>query len=273
MVQTLYTAGSELRRPGRFVSDAVADLRRSARVAWALFRSNLRVRYRRSWFGYLWLLLPAIGAAAICAFMRGQKVFAVSPTQLPYPLFVLAGMILWQSFVEALNMPLQHLAAARQTITRSPVPHEAVLLAGALELALNAAIRLIPLAAMIVLVGTPLEWSMLAFPLGIGVIALLGVTAGLLLAPLGMLYDDVGRALLLGTGFLFFLTPVLYPIRVSGLFRLNLVAPLLDTSRGWLAGGGVGPAFLLVTALSAVTLPLAWLFYRLARPHVAARLG
>ncbi|HEX9954790.1 MAG TPA: ABC transporter permease [Allosphingosinicella sp.] len=273
MGEIVYSAAPELRSPGRFCRAAAADLRAGLPIGWRLFRSNLRVRYRRSWFGYVWLLLPALGTAAIAAFVQSQRIVGLGETELPYPAFVLAGMILWQVFVEALNAPLQQLQAGRQLLTRSQVPHEALILAGLFELMLNAAVRLIVLAAALAVLGVAFHATLLLVPLAALSLALLGLAVGLAVAPLGMLYDDVSRAMTLGLGFAFFLTPILYPIAAGSPLRFNPLAPALENARQWIAGDGAAPGFFLVTAASAALLVLAWLFYRLARPHFISRLG
>src|SRR6185369_17918448 len=148
MTETVYTAHSDLRHPGHFVAEALHDLRRSPAVAWRLFRSNVQARHRRTWLGYLWLLLPAIGTTAAWVYVQSRHVVATAPTDLPYPLHVFAGTIFWQLFVDALNAPLQQLTASRAVITRSRVPHEAFLLAGLFETLMNCAVRvalLVPL--------------------------------------------------------------------------------------------------------------------------------
>ena len=273
MSETVYSPRPELRRPRLFLAAALHDLRCSGPIAWRLFRSNLRVRYRRSWLGYVWLLLPALGTAAICAFMQARRIVAVAPTELPYPVFVLAGMILWQLFVEAVNAPLQQLNAGRQMITRSRVPHEALIGAGLLEIGLNFLIRLAVLAAVLFLFRVDVAPSALLFPAGGLAIAMLGLAFGLLLTPAGLLYDDVSRGIALVTTFGLFLTPILYPLPASGPFRLNPVTPLLETSRNWLLHGGLGAGFVAVVLAGLATLAFAWLVYRLARPHLVARLG
>jgi lipopolysaccharide transport system permease protein len=273
MREVVYNAEPELRRPGLFLVAAAGDLRAALPLGWRLFRSNLRVRYRRSWLGYVWLLLPALGTAALAAFIQSRRIVTVAPTELPYPLFVLAGIILWQLFGEALNAPLQQLQAGRQLVTRSRVPHEALVTAGVLEVLLNAVIRLAVLAAALPWFDVGFTASMLLVPLGAVVLALLGLGAGLLLAPLGLLYDDVGRGLALLLSFGFFVTPIVYPIPSGSMLRFNPLAPPIETVRHWIAGTGAAPGFWPVAAGGAALLLLAWLFYRLARPHFTARLG
>ena len=273
MKETVYSSAPALSRPRHFLREALRDLRSSRAAATALFLANLRAQHRRAWLGYVWLLIPAAGVAAICAFILSRRIVSVGPTELSYPLFVLTGMVLWQAFVDGLNAPLEQLGRARQLIARSAMPHEVVFGAGLLQAGLNAAIRLAVLAVVLVAAGPPLAVSALLFPLGLAALILLGFAVGLLVAPFGLLYDDVGRALLLATTLLFFVTPVVYPLPADGLFRLNPVASLIGTARSWLIGDGTSPTFLIVAGGTVGLLVLAWLLYRIARPHVIARLG
>lgn len=273
MHETLYSARSPLRHPVRFIADAVSDLRRSPGIAWRLFRRNMQARYRRAWLGYLWLLLPSIGSTLVWGYVKSRQIVGIGSTDVPYPVYVFSGTVLWQVFVESFNAPLQQLTAGRQLITRSRVPHEALILAGVLEVVLNAAVRLLLLLPLMVAFSVPIGPQVLLVPFGLSALVLLGLALGILVAPVGMLYDDVSRGIALVAGFWFFLTPVVYPASSLGVLRLNPVTPLLDTTRNWLTcGHGVG-SFGLVTGLSTITLVAALLLERLARPHVVARLG
>jgi lipopolysaccharide transport system permease protein len=273
MSEIVYTSESQLRHPRRFLAEAFADLRRAPSVAWRLFRSHAQARHRRTALGYLWLLLPTLATTLIWVYVQSRRIIAIETTAIPYPIYVLTGMICWQVFVDALNAPLQQLTAARQTITRSRVPHEALILAGVFDVLLNCAVRLLVLAAALIAFQVPLAATALLLPIGLGALALLGFALGLLAVPLGMLYDDVSRALLMIATFWFFLTPVIYPTPSAGIVRLNPVTPLLDTTRSWLLGGAPTNGFAAVTIFAIATLIVAWLFHRLARPHLVARLG
>lgn len=219
MPETRYDARSALRRPAAFVGSALADLRSGLGLAGWLLRSNLRVRYRRAWLGYFWLLLPAAGAALVSALVRSSHAVSTIPTGLPYPVFVLTGMMLWQVFVEALNAPMSQLGAARPMITRTRVPHEALLIAGLLEVLVNCAARLVVLGLVLALFRVTVAPTILLMPLGVVALALLGTAIGLLVTPLGLLYDDIGRGLGLGVMFWFFLTPILIRFRGAALGR------------------------------------------------------
>ena len=274
MTETVYSADSELRHPARFLTSAKEDLRHTAAIAWQLFRRNVQARYRRSWLGYAWLLLPIIGTTLVLVFIHGRRIIVIAPPEIPYPVHVLAGMALWLTFLDALNAPLQSLGAGRQLVTRSRVPLEAIILAGVLEALLNCAARLLVLAVVLFAYDVPIGSGLLLAPIGIAALTLLGLAFGVFLAPAGLLYEDVNRAVAMVTGFWFFLTPVIYRAPEEGILRLNPVTPLLETTRAWLTSSTPAlDGFAIVSAAAAALLLVAWALLRLARPHLVERLG
>lgn len=278
MQEAIYSADSQLRAPGRFAAGVRADLRVAPGLAWRLFLHGLRAGYRQSWLGYLWLLLPPAATTLTWVYLNRAGVLSVGETGVPYPVYVLTGTLLWQVFAEALRSPLQQLSSARNILSKSRVPHEAFLLAGLFEVVFNFAVRLAVALPVFLWLGTPPASSALIAPLGVASLLALGFSIGLLLTPAGLLYQDVSRGLSLVVGFWFFLTPVIYPhterwaASLPG--TLNPVTPLLSTTRVWLTRGAAPPAraFLPVVLLTSICLGAAWLCYRLARPHLIARL-
>jgi lipopolysaccharide transport system permease protein len=268
-----YTALPALSAPGAFLMEAFAQLRQALPIVWPLFLSQLRARHRALLLSYLWLLLPAVAAAAICTYLQSLRVIATGQTELPYALHVLTGVLLWQLLVDAVQAPLHQLRASRQLIIHSKVPHEALILAGALEALVNCGARLIVLAAVLPFYGIFPSLAWMALPIALISLLILGLAVGLLIAPWGLLYDDVSHAVTLGLGLAFFLTPIFYAAPPDGPLGYNPAAVLIEAARAWLAGGPTGAGLWVVAAASWFVLILGWLLYRMARPHVLARLG
>jgi lipopolysaccharide transport system permease protein len=274
MKETIYSAGAAWRHPSRFFDSAKEDLRQTLAIAWQLFLRNVQVRYRRAWLGYAWLLLPAVATTMVWVYIQSRRIVVIAPTEVPYPVHVLAGMALWQTFVDALNAPLQQLRAGRQLITRTRVPQEALVLSGVLETFLNCGARLLILGVLLFAYDVRVGPAVLLAPFGIAALVLLGLAGGLLLAPAGLLYEDVTRAIGMATGLWFFLTPVVYRAPEEGILRFNPVTPLLETTRTWLtSSGSMTGGFVPVTVAAAILLLVGWVFLRIARPHVVVRLG
>jgi lipopolysaccharide transport system permease protein len=56
--------------------------------------------------------------------------FTVGKTAVPYGLFVLCGVTLWQAFADALSAPMRMVQQATVMVTRVKFPREALILAG-----------------------------------------------------------------------------------------------------------------------------------------------
>ncbi|MGE5489772.1 MAG: ABC transporter permease [Actinomycetota bacterium] len=273
MPEIRYTALPELRHPERFLAAAAQDFRAAFLIAWHMQLGHIRARHRSSRLASLWHLVPTVATTLACIHLRSLNVVTASPTELPYPVFVLAGVILWQVFLDALNAPLQHLSTARQMITRSTIPHEAIMVAGLLDVLMNCALRWLILAGALIAFGVPVAPTALLIPLGIGSLVLMGFTLGLLATPFGLLYEDIERGISAIAMLWFFLTPVAYVAPKDSVLAFNPLTPLIQTSRAWLLGPSPMGDLAAVTVGNLVFLVLAWLLYRLARPHIVARLG
>lgn len=240
-------------------------------VAAILLRTNLRSRYRRTLFGYAWLAVPGLVSAIAFSLLRKGELLVIGPVQLPYPLFVLSGVFLWQAFVDALNLPTQQLIQQRRFLSLVPAPFEAVVLAALGEILLISAVRFAILLAAMAVFALPVHASWLLMPAAMLCMVAIGLVAGLFLAPFAQLYDDVASLTGLVATFGIFLGPVFYPVPDHSWFALNPLGWPIEAMRDWMAGSVAdsGVVWLWLAAL-ALLVPIWWL-NRLSRPHIAAR--
>lgn len=277
--KTIYSPDSYLRNPNLLAREMLSDLIACRGLAWRLFIRNVSAQYRQTILGYLWAFLPPLFTMAVWVFLNSQKIIRVEDPGMPYPVFVLTGIVLWQTFVDALNSPLKVVTESKAMLAKINFPREALILAGLGEVLLNFLIRIF------LLVGV-MAWFQVSVPATIplvlpGVLALivLGLTFGILLTPLGVLYNDIGRSVMIFAQIWFFLTPVIYPLPKSGfaatLTQLNPVTPVLVTVREWLTLGSTSQltSFMVVTSFALLFLTLGWLLYRIAMPHLIARIS
>ncbi|HXH22450.1 MAG TPA: ABC transporter permease [Dehalococcoidia bacterium] len=240
---------------------------------------DLSGQYRQSLLGYAWAFTPPLAMAVGFTLARESGVLSIGPTDLPYPAYVLFGTVLWQIFTEALLGPVQALIAARSIMAKLQLRHEAIILAKVGETLLNAGIKLLLVAAVLLYYQVPIAWTAALVPGAVVLLVLLGSFFGITLAPLGALYGDVPRALPLLAGFWLFFTPVVYPLPTEGAFavlvHLNPVTPLLVSVRELATGGLVSDirAFAIVSSGSVAGLFVSLLGYRLAMPFVVERMS
>lgn len=277
--ETVYSPDSELLNFGSLLRTMWGDLLASRELAWRLLVRNINAQYRQSLLGYAWAFLPPLFTTAIWVFLQSQKVFNVADTGMPYPIFVLTGTVLWQTFVEALQAPLQMVNESRGMLVKINFPREALILTGIGQVLFNFGIRVTILLPVYWWFEVPLQASVMLAPVGVLAMICLGIMIGLLLTPLGMLYQDVGRVLTFGSQALFFLTPIIYPVPQASwagtLVKLNPVTPLLQTTRDWLVAADTSHlyGFLWVFGISLILLFAGWVLYRIAMPHLISRMS
>jgi lipopolysaccharide transport system permease protein len=203
----------------------------------------------------------------------------IQATGIPYPAFVLVNVTLWQGFVDSLLSPLYQMEMARSMLTKVSFPREALILAGLVEVMFTFAIRLSLLLLGLLWFGVPMHPTILLAPFAILMLVLLGTTLGLLFLPVGLLYEDVHRGLVIACTLWLFVTPVVYPPPTDWPFVLityaNPVTPLLVTGRELLTTGLVSQpmGFAFVGAMTLLAGAAGWVLYRLAIPHLIARIS
>jgi lipopolysaccharide transport system permease protein len=276
---TVYTPQSPLRQPARFVRAMIADLSASRELARRLFIRDLNAQYRSSLLGYSWVVVPPLLASLPFIYLNSTGVVSMGATPIPYAAYAMVGVIIWQTFVDALNSPLRTVTAARSMLTRINFPREAILLAGLMQVGFGFLVRVLLLGAVFAAFGLRLAPTAPLFLLGMLSVALTGFMVGLMVTPIGLLYGDVSQGLPIASTFLMLLTPVLYPVPRSGLAgtvaAINPLTPLVAATRDWLTTGSTAhlAGFVVVSAVTITFLVLGWIAYRLALPHLIARLG
>jgi lipopolysaccharide transport system permease protein len=275
----VYAPGSALRRPRELFAAMSRDLWAARGLAWRLFVRNTSAHYRQTLLGYFWAFAPPLVSTAVFFFLRKSGVFAIGEVSVSYAPFLLTGVVLWQTFVDALGSPLRMVNHSRDMLAKINFPREALVLASLAEVLFNFLLRGLLLAGALVWFRIGFANTALLFPLGLLALVALGLALGLLLVPLGVLYQDVEHALASGVALLFFVTPVLYPAPgthpASLIMLLNPVSAVLDTARSWLLGAPalhLG-AFLWIGGATFVVLFGAWIFYRLALPILIERMS
>ena len=277
--RTVHRPESRMRNPLQLFKDMWRDLLGSRELAWRLMVRDISAKYRQSFLGFLWAVIPAMVLAATFTFAKNGGVVNIGDTGIPYPAYVMFSMTLWQTFVEALQGPIQAVAAAKVMVAKISFPREALVLAKLGEVFFNFGIKLVLIIGLFIWFQIPVTWSVILAPVALIHLILLGTAIGVMLAPMSGLYEDFSKGITLVTSFWLFLTPVVYPVPTDGAFgsivKLNPVTPLLVTTRELATTGIISnpQGFWIASLIAIFGLLLAWLIYRLAMPYVVERIS
>ncbi|MFK5947541.1 MAG: ABC transporter permease [Methylococcales bacterium] len=258
----------------------IKDLKPAHELAVRLFFRDIKSQYRQSFLGFFWVLIPPLLTAGLWIFLNNNKIVNVGETNIPYPLFVMIGTMLWQVFAEAVNQPLHSVRSNQGMLTKINFPKEALLLSGFYTIMFNLAPKLLVLLSACYVFNIQLYFSQLYFLLGVLMISLTGFAIGLLLTPIGLLINDVARGIGIVLPFAMYLTPVIYPApTTSGKFALlmqyNPLATLITSSRDWLSGHltEIPYEFMAISGFTFLFLIIGGLAYRISMPIITERFG
>lgn len=276
---TVYSPDSYLAHPFKMLREMFRDLITGRELAWRLAVRDVRAQYRQAILGILWAFILPLANTCAWIFLNSTGIVAIAETDLPYPVYVFTGTMLFAIFMDALNAPLQQAIAAKPMLAKLNFPREALVVSGVYQALFNAVIKILFLLAALIIVGINPGWNVIFFPFGVLSLILVGTAFGLLITPVGLLYTDVGRAVPLLMQFLMYLTPVVFPMPKSGwsatLFAINPLTPLIVNARNWLTGKP--PEYMVcyfaVCGSSLVLLLLVWVIYRLAMPILIERMS
>lgn len=279
MKTTVYTPDSSLTNPFVMIRAMFADLWAGRELAWRLTVRDISAQYRRTILGLLWALILPLANTLVWLYLNASGIVVLQETDIPYPVYVFTGTMLWAIFMDSLNAPMSQTRAAVGMLTKLNFPREALLLAGVYKTLFNSSIKIVLLLCVLPFFKVNPGWGLALFPVGILALILTGTAIGLFITPVGMLYSDVGNALPLVMQFLMYATPVVFAMPKAGLaaklFILNPLTPLILTARNWLTGGS--PEYLLyfagVSAAAFVLLLVSWIGYRLSLPILIERMS
>lgn len=216
------------------------------------------LQYRRAVMGMGWaIFMPVINTVVFTLiFTRVARI----DTGVPYPLFAYCGLLPWNIFSVSLKNSVSGLVTNKALLTKVYFPREIFPFSTMLVSAVDFAVGLSIVAAMMIYYQVPLSVTALFLPVIFAVQLMFTGGLAMLLAPANLYYRDVKYILdvLLAVGM--FTTPVVYPTRHLGgvvgyLLQFNPLAPIIDGYRAVLLRGEL-PQAVPFTAAAAVSLCL-----------------
>ncbi|MEW5804414.1 MAG: ABC transporter permease [bacterium] len=277
--EVTYTPASRLNQPLRLFRDMLQDLWNSRELAWRLFVRDICALYRQTALGLFWAFLPPIATTIAFVILNSGKVLNIGEgANIPYPAFVMLGTVLWELFKDSLNAPIYIVTRAKTMLSKINFPQEALILSGIGEVLFSFSIKLFLLIPIFWWFKVPVAPSVILVPVAILFLLLFGTMIGMLLVPIGMLFQDFSKILPIVMMLWMLFTPVVYPPTREGILgkinSLNPVSPLIVTAKNWVVVGfGTdSPLFWLVGGIAMVLLLLGWVAYKLSMPIIIERM-
>lgn len=220
----------------------VGDLWTYRELLFILAWRDLKVRYKQTVVGIIWIVMQPLLMTVIFTIFLGSLARVPSAGQVPYAIFVYAGLVLWTFFSGAISVGGQSLLGNSQLITKIYFPRLIIPCAVIVGRLIDLCISLALLAILMVCYRVPITWSILFLPIPLALTILLALGFSMLTAALNIKYRDVGIALPMLIQLWMFTSPVLYdvslvPSRWQRIYALNPLVGILQNFRASLFGG------------------------------------
>jgi lipopolysaccharide transport system permease protein len=196
------------RRTGRMLLD-VPEVWRFRELLVFLTWRDIKVRYKQTVLGFAWAILQPLATMAVFTVFLGP--LAAAPAgNVPYPLFVFAGLLPWMFFSNAITSASQSIISSQNLVTKTYFPRILIpmsaVAAGLVDLGVAFGVLLV----MMPIFGWMPGLGLFVVPLlaaGL-VVAALGI--GSLLAALTVAYRDFRHAVPFLIQLWMFATPAIY---------------------------------------------------------------
>jgi len=208
---------------------------------------DLKVRYKQTFFGVIWVVMQPLLMTLIFTIFLGM--LARVPTSgAPYSLVVYIGLVPWIFFSGSLSVCSFSIVANANLITKVYFPRILIPAASVgaklVDLAISFAILMGLMIFYRLVLHYPIvpTWNLVALPFLIILTTLLSFGLGTLAAGLNVRYRDVGMALPVLIQLGMFVSPVVYPISTvpakwRTLYALNPLVGVIEGFRASLLGG------------------------------------
>jgi ABC-2 type transport system permease protein/lipopolysaccharide transport system permease protein len=261
-----FVAGEPLR-----LRDELRETRAHANLLRELVHRDLTVRYKRSFFGFVWtmlhpLLLMLIFVAVFSGLFRFQTPH--------YETYFLSAYVAWNFFSQTVVNAMASVAWNGPLMKRVRVPPSIFTLSTILSGLVNVALSLAVLLAIMLVVGAPWHRTLFFLPVSMLLVGIFTFGVSLALTAVSVFFADVREMVQAGMPALLYLTPVIYPVTIvpdkyRWLIRLNPLTYIVEIVRDPVYYG-ILPSprtFLVAVAVSFGALVLGWMTFRNLAPR------
>jgi lipopolysaccharide transport system permease protein len=174
---------------------------------------DIKIRYRQRVLGAAWVVIQPVVTMVVFTLVFNKTLgVQSSDSKLPYTVFSLSGLVLWQYFSSSLTRCAGGLVSSASLLTKVYFPRLAIPASSMTTGLVDMLIALVIVLAMMGGYGLMPGWEIVLFPLFVLLALFTALAAGLWLGALNVLYRDVGSILPFLVQIWMFLSPVIYPV-------------------------------------------------------------
>lgn len=196
---------------------------------------DVKVRYRQTVLGIFWVVLQPLLTTVIFTLFLG-KLARVPSDDVPYPLFVYAGLLPWTFFASGVTSGSGSLVGSAHLITKVYFPRIIIPAAAVGGRLVDFAVAFLVFVGMMIYYNVTLTKSILVLPVLAVMVTLLTFGVGMWTSAMNVKYRDVGVAIPVLIQLWMFASPVVYPSSLvptawKRIYAINPAVGIIDGFR------------------------------------------
>ena len=199
------------------------EIWRFRELLWTLAGRDMKVRYKQTVLGVVWVVFQPLATALIFTFVFGRVLRIPFPDGVPGLLFIFAALTGFYLFRDSVNRSSTSLISNRNLVSKIYFPRVLLPVSGVLNALVDFAVSLAVFAAIWVVLGifarpgdgvtipTP-GWSLLLWPVCLLILLMLSLGFGMAATAMGASWRDVGHIVPVVLMILLYASPVMYDV-------------------------------------------------------------
>lgn len=245
-------------------------------LIWQLLLRDLMAKYKQAALGCLWIFIVPLVAIGTFICLNRSGILRISETNMPYPLYALIGLSVFQIFSTGLTSGCNSLVSAGDMITKINFPRESLIIASFGQSLFEFMVKFALIVVFFFIFQYAPAWQIIFLPLAVLPLIILTLGLSFILSLVNGVLRDTANIVSFLTTFLMFLTPVFYPIPNEQyfLFKLNPLSPLVNAPRDLMVYGRIQSpeAFFVATIFSILIFLIFWRIFHLVETKIPERI-
>jgi len=232
----------KIRPPKGWAALSLSDLWTYRDLLLTLAERDVKVRYKQTALGVIWVVLQPLLGAAIFTFVFG-RVARMSSDGVPYLIFSFAGLLAWNVFNSTLTRASASVVENSRMVSKIYFPRLILPLSTIGSVLIDFAVSACVMVLLMAIYHVHPGWPLLLMPIFLALLFMAATGVGLYTSALMVSYRDLQYALPPFLQFLLYASPVAYaassvPASLRSIYYLNPLAALLEGFRWSILGTG-----------------------------------
>lgn len=255
------------------------ELISSRELIWRLFLRDFTARHRQTVLGLVWSILMPLITVGMFIGMNRSGILTIPHIDIPYPLYAIIGISIWNLFSTGLTACSNALISAGNMVVKINFPKVALVLSASGYGIVEFIIRLVLITMAFIYFGVVPSW----YGISIGFVCIIPLYLimtgiGFIMSLIAGVLRDIANILNMAVMGIMLLTPILYPITGNSLLaRINIWNPfnyLINVPRDFIVHGHTEflHEFIWTTLFSIAIFYTGWKLFYMAQTKITERI-